>query len=73
MRDLGVIAAGKPIYCVGSPFTIKDVEHIVMYGVVIKIDGSTQKISLIIELLGIHFISREIPRAQTLKIESARD
>ena len=48
-RNLGVIAAGKPVHCVGSPFTIKHAEHIIMYGVIVKIDGSTQKISLIIK------------------------
>ena len=47
-RNLGVLAAGKPVHCVGSPFTIKHAEHIVMYGVIVKIDSSTQKISLII-------------------------
>ena len=45
--NLGVIATGKPIYCVGSPIIIRHVEHIVMYGVII--DGSSQKISLIIK------------------------
>ena len=30
-RNLGVIASGKPIYCLRSPFTIKHVEYIVIY------------------------------------------
>ena len=45
--NLGVIATGKPIYCVGSPFTIRHVEQIVMYGVIIN--GSSHLISLIIK------------------------
>ena len=49
MWNLGVIAAGKRVHCVESPFTIKHVEHIVMYGVIVKIDCCTQKISLIIK------------------------
>lgn len=47
-RNLGVIGAGRPVHCVGYPFTIKHAEHI-MYGVIVKIDGSTQKYSLIIK------------------------
>ena len=31
-----------PLFCVGSPFTIKHVEHILMYGLIVKINGSTQ-------------------------------
>ena len=45
--NLGVIATGKPIYGAGSPFTIRHVEHTVMYDVIIN--GSSQKVSLIIK------------------------
>ena len=36
-------------HCVGSPFLIKYVEHFVMYGVIVKMNGSAPKISLIIK------------------------
>lgn len=39
MWNFGVIVVGKFVYCVGFLFIIKYMEYMIVYGVIVKIDG----------------------------------
>jgi len=64
-RKLGVITIRKPIDCVRPPFTIQHEKYIIIYSVIIKIDGSTQKISPVIQIPRHPFHVKENARTDT--------